>query len=207
MNTRLTQKQLTQVVAEVERLSDRRQGELDRQQVEEILQELNLPTDLLDEALVQLRRGEALEVQRRRQRWIFGGVAVVAVGAIASTALFNLQQQSLLSQVQVYQDSIALGKSDPGNLKEVDRRSGETVYYKVTLQNAPVGKKLSLRCDWIDPNGTLTRQNRWQTQRIDREVWQTYCRYPLNNAMITGRWQVRMFLGDRLLNNATFIVK
>jgi len=75
------------------------------------------------------------------------------------------------------------------------------------LQNAPIDKKLSLRCDWIDPRGTLARQNRWQTQRIDREVWPTYCRYPSNNAMMTGRWQVRMFLGDRLLDDATFIVK
>jgi len=78
MNTRLTQEQLGELVAEVERLSDRRQAELDRQQVEEILQELNLPTDLLDEALVQLRRREALDVQQRRHRWILGGVAVVA---------------------------------------------------------------------------------------------------------------------------------
>jgi len=207
MNTKLTDEQLGELVAEVERLSDRRQAELDRQQVEEILQELNLPTDLLDEALVQLRRREALEVQRRRQRWIFGGVAVVAVGAIATTVLFNLQQQTVLSQVQVYQDSIALGKSDPGNLKEVDRRSGQEIYYRVTLQNAPINKKLSLRCDWIDPKGTLARQNRWHTQRIDREVWPTYCRYPLNNATIAGRWQVRMFLGDRILDDATFIVK
>jgi len=62
MNTKLTDEQLGELVAEVERLSDRRQGELDRKQVEDILQELNLPTDLLDEALVQLRRREALEV-------------------------------------------------------------------------------------------------------------------------------------------------
>ncbi|MBC6481866.1 MAG: hypothetical protein GDA56_32995 [Hormoscilla sp. GM7CHS1pb] len=140
-------------------------------------------------------------------RWILGGVAVVAVGAIAVGALFNLQRQTVLSQVQVYQDSIALGKNDPSNLTAIDRRSGQEIYYRVTLQNAPIDKKLSLRCDWIDPRGTLARQNRWQTQRIDREVWPTYCRYPSNNAMMTGRWQVRMFLGDRLLDDATFTVK
>jgi len=109
--------------------------------------------------------------------------------------------------VQVYQDSIALGKDDPNNLTAIDRRSGQEIYYRVTLQNAPIDKKLSLRCDWIDPRGTLARQNRWQTQRIDREVWPTYCRYQLNNAMMTGRWQVRMFMGDRLLDDATFTVK
>jgi len=122
MNSRLTQEQLGELVAEVERLSDRRQAELDRQQVEEILQELNLPTDLLDEALVQLRRREALEVQQRRHRWILGGVAVVAPTAIAVGALFNLQQQSVLSQVQVYQDSIALGKDAPNNLTAIGDR-------------------------------------------------------------------------------------
>lgn len=41
MPHRLTQAQLTQVVAEVERLSQRREAELEREQVKEILQELS----------------------------------------------------------------------------------------------------------------------------------------------------------------------
>jgi transcriptional regulator of met regulon len=68
MNNRLTQAQLSQIVAEVERLSQRRDDELEPEQVKQILQELSLPPELFDEALVQLRRREALAVQQRRNR-------------------------------------------------------------------------------------------------------------------------------------------
>lgn len=68
MTQRLTQEQLSQIVTEVEGLQVRREAELDQQQIREILQELNLPPELLDEALIQLNRRQALEVQQRRNR-------------------------------------------------------------------------------------------------------------------------------------------
>lgn len=71
------------MVAEVERLSQRREAELDREQVKEILQELQLPDELLDEALVQIKRREALAKQQKRN-WAIGLVVVVAlVGGIS----------------------------------------------------------------------------------------------------------------------------
>lgn len=42
MEKRLTQEQLTKVVTEIEQLSQQRETELDREQVQQILQELNL---------------------------------------------------------------------------------------------------------------------------------------------------------------------
>lgn len=60
MENRQTQAQLSQVVAEVERLSRRQEAVLDLGQVKEILHQLNLPSDLLEDAIVQLRRPEAL---------------------------------------------------------------------------------------------------------------------------------------------------
>src|SRR4028118_1364989 len=80
MENRLTQTQLTQIVAEVERLSNLRQSELDSEEVKEILQELSLPPELLNEALIQLQRREALAQQQRRNRWIAGGLAAAASG-------------------------------------------------------------------------------------------------------------------------------
>ncbi len=44
----LTQAEFTQLVGEVERLSQLRDQEIDREQIQEILQELNLPTDVVD---------------------------------------------------------------------------------------------------------------------------------------------------------------
>jgi hypothetical protein len=76
MEQRLTETQLQQVVAEVQQLSLRRDPELDATQVREILQELNLPPEFLEDAMIQLHRREALKVQQRRNRWIGGGVAI-----------------------------------------------------------------------------------------------------------------------------------
>ena len=45
MKERLTQSQLAQVIAEVGQLSQRREAELDQEQVKQILQELNLSSD------------------------------------------------------------------------------------------------------------------------------------------------------------------
>lgn len=51
MNQSLNQEQLNQIIAEVQTLQLRQAAELDHQQVREILQDLNLPPELLDEAL------------------------------------------------------------------------------------------------------------------------------------------------------------
>ena len=61
MSDRLTDEQLGKIVAEASRLSQ--QNELDTEQVKQVLTELNLSPDLLDDAMVQLQRREALAVQ------------------------------------------------------------------------------------------------------------------------------------------------
>ncbi|PPJ61864.1 DUF3859 domain-containing protein, partial [Cuspidothrix issatschenkoi CHARLIE-1] len=73
MNQRLTQEQLNEIIAEVQGLQLRQEVEFDQQQIQEILQELNLPPELLDEAVIQLRRRQALEVEQRRNKMIIAG--------------------------------------------------------------------------------------------------------------------------------------
>jgi hypothetical protein len=97
MENRLTQTQLTQIVAEVERLSNLRQSQLDSEEVKEILQELRLPPELLNEALIQLQRREALAQQQRRNRWIAGGLAAAAAGAIAITGFYIQQNRQAIA--------------------------------------------------------------------------------------------------------------
>lgn len=207
MENRLTQEQLSKVVAEVQRLSQRREGEVDREQVKEILQELNLSPDLLDEALVQMRRREALEAQQRRNRWIVGGVAVVLVGAIAATTVFFQNRQQALANITASQSRVTLASDNGGNLGTIERQGNSEVFYRVTLQNAPVGEKLDLKCDWIDPSGQVVHQNRYSTQQINKTVWPTYCRYKLGSAAPAGTWKVQMATGDRVLSSTTFTVK
>jgi hypothetical protein len=207
MNNRLTQAQLSQIVGEVELLSQRRDDELDPEQVKQILQELSLPPELLDEALVQIRRREALAVRQRRNRWIAGGVIASLVVAIAGTTVFIQQNQQAIARVSTAQSQIALTQDGSSSLKEVNRQASPLIYYRVTLKDAPIGKKLSLSCDWIDPSGQVVHQNRWETQTINKAVWSTHCRYQFSPAASPGNWKVQMSLGERTLSTTSFTVK
>ena len=93
METRLTQTQLAQVVAEIDKLSQQRELELAPDQVREILRELNLPDELLEDAIAQMRRREALEKQQRRNRWIAIATTAAVISAIGIGILFGQNQQ------------------------------------------------------------------------------------------------------------------
>jgi hypothetical protein len=210
MENRLTEVQLTQLVGEVERLSQRRNAEYDREQVKEILQELNLPTDLLDDAMVQLQRREALAAQKQRNRRIMGGVAVVLVGAIAIYSLFAHNQSKVrdaIANVSITSSVVSLTQTGSSPIKAISGAANQRIYYRVTLQNVPIGEKLSLSCNWIDPRGNVVHQSRYQTQQIDKSVWPTYCYHQLNSTSATGTWKVEMALAGRKIAGARFDVK
>jgi hypothetical protein len=207
MENQLTQDQLAKVVAEVEQLSQSRESEVDREQVKEILQELNLSSDLLDEALVQVHRREALAVQQRRNQWIIGGVVLALIGAITTATLSIQNRQSVIANLSASQSRITLATDNGGNLATIERQTSPEVFYRITLQEAPIGEKLSLKCDWIDPTGQIAHQNRWETRQIDNTVWSTHCRYQFGSAAPSGTWKVQMSLGDHVLSTTTFVVK
>jgi len=207
MENRLTQTQLTQIVAEVQRLSNVREAELNSAEVTQILQELGLPPELLDEALIQLQRREALAQQQRRNRWIAGGVAAVAVGAIAITGFYIQQSRQALDRISVQQNRITSVQDDAGNLTVVSRQNNPEIFYRTTLKDAPIGKKLSISCDWIDPSGQVVKQNSYQTREIDKSIWNTQCRYKIGTAATPGKWQVKMFVENRAIGSTSFQVK
>ncbi len=76
MSERLTPEELTQIVLEIEKMRSRTENELTREQVKEILQELYLSPEFLDDALMQLRRKQALREQQKRHR-------AIAIGTFA----------------------------------------------------------------------------------------------------------------------------
>lgn len=207
MNQQLTQEQLTQIVAEVGRLQARREAEIAPEQVQQILQELGLAPDLLDEALVQVRRRQALEVQQKRNRTIAVGVFAAVVVVVAG-AVFSIQQHnSVLEQVSTQRNRITLSQDDGGDLRNISRQNNSEVFYRVTLKDAPLGKKLDLSCNWIDPNGQIIKENRYQTREIDKAIWDTHCRYIIGSAATPGKWKVRIFLQGRQLSETEFEVK
>ncbi|MBC1240504.1 DUF3859 domain-containing protein [Nostoc sp. 2RC] len=206
MTQRLTQEELAQIVTEVESLQTRREAELDQQQVKEILQEMNLPPELLDEAIVQLHRRQALSVQQRQNRWITSGVVALLAVVSASTIFVIQQQNSALARVYAQQDRITLAQNNSGNLNTISRQTNAEVFYRVTLKDAPLGKKLTLSCNWLDPNGKIVKQNNYQTREINTSVWNTQCRHTITSAATVGKWQVQMFLEGRQISNETFQV-
>jgi hypothetical protein len=199
--------ELSFIIAEVDKLARRYDAQLDREKVREILQELNLPPELLDEALVELKRREALAARRRRNRLLGAGFAFVILGAIAGTALWFHMRQQKLARIEASGDYLTLTREGGEALQAIARQASPEVYYRVTLQEAPMGTKLDLKCNWIDPNGEIAHQNRYQTNEIDKEVWPTYCRHQFNTASPDGMWKVEMRLGDRVLEEAEFKVK
>jgi len=207
MEERLTQAQLEQVVAEVQQLSERQQTELSSEQVRDILRELDLPPEFLEEAMVQLHRREALKVQQRRN--LFIGISVIALIALIlfGVGLFTRNQQQVLNRIIAQGDRITLAQDDGRNLSTVPRQANSEVFYRVTLSDAPVGRKLSLSCNWIDPSGQIVHQNYYQTQKITTSVWNTFCRHTLGLDAPVGTWKVEAFLGDRQLSEASFEMK
>ncbi|MGL5060035.1 MAG: DUF3859 domain-containing protein, partial [Microcoleus sp.] len=170
-------------------------------------QELNLPPELLDEALIQLQRRKALARQQKRNRLIAGGLAAAAAGSIALAGFYIYQNERAIDRVSVQQNRITLVQDNGDNLTVFSRQNNPEIFYRATLKDAPIGKKLSLSCDWIDPNGQTVKQNRYQTREIDKSIWNTQCSYQLGTAAATGNWQVKMFLNDRAIGSANFQVK
>lgn len=207
MVPRLTETQLAQAIAEIEKLSQRRESELSPEQVREILQELNLPDDLLEDAIAQLQRRKVLEQRQRRNRWIAIATTAVIIAAIALGVLFWQNWQQQIAQVVAGQDRIALSKTSGDNLSQVSRQTNPRVYYQVTLKNAPIDRQLSLQCDWIDPRGQTVHQGRYQTRTIATPIWNTYCFYNLDSASPQGNWEVRMSLDGRILSTQPFTVQ
>jgi hypothetical protein len=204
MEQRLTTQQLDRIVGEVGRLANRQQEELDRTEVQQILEELNLPPELLDEAIIQVQRKEALVRQRQRNQ----NIAIASITAIlllvVGTSIFWQNRSASIAKVTTSQDRITLAQDSGENLTTVDR--GAEIAYRVTLNDAPVGEKLNLACNWLDPAGKIAHTNNYETKNITTPVWNTQCRYQLPTSAATGKWQVQIRLGDRVLQQSPFDV-
>ena len=153
-----------------------------------------------------MRRKQALQVQQSRHKLIGLGVAAAVIIAIGLTVFFHQQKSSLLANVSAQQDKITL-KSNNEILENISRQANSELVYRVTLKDAPIGKKLNLSCNWIDPNGQVVKQNQYQTREIKTSVWDTFCRYSINPTTPVGNWQVQMLLEGRKISEVTFVVQ
>jgi hypothetical protein len=204
MEQRLTTQQLERIVGEVGRLADRQQAELDRSEVQKILEELNLPPELLDEAIIQVQRKEALARQQQLTKRVILASIITVIIIVVGTGLFWQNRSGLIAKVTASQDRITLATDNSANLQAV--RTGSDLVYRTTLNNAPVGEKLNITCNWLDSAGKIAHINRYETKNITTPIWNTQCRYQLPISATNGRWQVEIRLGDRVLQQAPFDV-
>lgn len=207
MNNQISDEQLQKIIAEVQQLSKQQEEELSREQVKDILQQINLSPDLLDEAMIQISRKEALAKQQKRKLWLGLGLIIVIIGGISLIFQFSQTKQASLAQINVYESRLTLSNDNGENFNSIDKQTNPEIYYRVTLQKAPMGEKLNLQCDWIDPNGNIAHQNNYETKTIDKEIWKTFCRNQFGETSLLGKWEVEMKLGDKVLSETIFEVK
>ncbi len=207
---RLRNDQVAQVVAEITRMAQEREdlrlNSLERDQVEQIVQELNLPPDLIDEAIAQLRRREALAKERRRKKLMLAGATLLLLALMATAFWWTSHRHAIYQRITAEPGRLTQ-KADTGGSLQTITRSGDEVFYHVTLRDVPVNEQLSLNCNWIDPSGKVVRQNRWDTRATDKSIWATSCKCQVGAGAAKGTWKVEMLLGDRVLSATSFQVE
>ncbi len=112
-----------------------------------------------------------------------------------------------LARLAASEARITLAIDDGGSLAEVNRDGNPEVYYRVVLSDVPLVGRLSLRCEWVDPDGRIARRNRYRTRFIYKNAWPTHCRQRFGGADRVGRWEVRMLMNDRVLSTSSFVLK
>jgi hypothetical protein len=144
--------------------------------------------------------------QRRGCLWAVVAVLLLAVAGGLVWYYFD-RKAAALAEVTAPAGRLTLAKDDGGNLKSVDRRDRPEMWFRVTLEDAPLGKELALTCEWVDSRGKVAQRNRYTTKTITRTTWPTHARCKLGADAPTGTWTVRLLLDGRELRSQTFEVR
>ncbi|HEX4948661.1 MAG TPA: DUF3859 domain-containing protein [Blastocatellia bacterium] len=207
MKSQLSEKQWNQVVAEVTRLAQEREDEQSRREITaQVLAELQLPTDLIDDALKQVQYREALAQQRRQRIWLSVAGATLLLVIIVSLWTWSASRSASFARITADNSRITRTTDSGEHLSSVPADGQDTVFH-VTLRDVPLGEKLDLSCNWIDPTGTIFHQSRYETRTTDKAVWPTQCRCRIGTAAPKGNWKVEMKLGDRMVAATDFKVE
>lgn len=202
---KIAEKDMIRLVEEVSKLDAERQQLLDKTQVATILNELNLPSDLLDEALDRLSTKKERE-STLKKRLITVAAIVIVIASIAGAVLMKSMNDShALSMVTADQPVVAYESRAVDSLKTVS--PGRTIFFKVTLRNAPVGTKLPMFAKWYKPNGSIFHTNDWTTKTITTPVWDTHAKCTLPSSVEKGKWKVEISVSGNTVCGQDFIVE
>lgn len=222
MSESLTETQVARIVAEVTRQSQLRELEqqevLGRQHVVQILEDLDLPVELLDPAMQALERrraeeqvqknyDDALSKQRKRRALIIASILIVVLSVVLVAGIYFQRRSAAFSAITTVGTGRITRVGDDGGSLSTITRDGSEVAYRVTLDRVPLSENLSFKCNWIDPAGQVVKQNSWQSRTTDKTVWATSCRNTFGTGSTAGRWKVEMLLNDRTLSKTDFQVE
>ena len=101
---------------------------------------------------------------------------------------------------------LTFAQDDGHSFARVGRRQEPELWYRVTLDDAPLGAPQQLRCEWTDPSGRIVHENRYKTKSIDHLPWETHARLRLRTDAPLGRWHATMYRGAERLHELSFEV-
>jgi heat shock protein HtpX len=137
------------------------------------------------------------KLQPLRRYWVPIALSLL-LGSVTVGAVHLQQEQAGLAGISVVQHRLTRSENGRETLTVIDPQETPQIFYSVKLDGAPLGQRLALTCDWVNPSHQVVRHNRYQTRRIDHAVWNTWCRYQFPADAAAGTWEVRMSLDDRL---------
>jgi hypothetical protein len=203
---KLTRRDLGEVIAEVDRIAQARADQLTEEEARAILRELDLPGELLEEAVRAVRKRTAEARERRKRIALGAAVLLVLAGGLAFVYVHHRHVAAARAVVTAQGAHVAAGSSDAAAATAFHRAGNPEIFFAVTLKDAPAGDALPLTCDWVAPDGAIARQNRWETKAIDRALWPTHCKHRIDASSPTGTWTVRMRQDGREIASAQFAV-
>ena len=116
-------------------------------------------------------------------------------------------REEKLARMSASEARVTVAGSAEAPVTEIERGKDPEVYYRVVLHDAPLGGRLQLGCEWLDPSGQVARRNRYQTRFVYKSTWPTHCRQRFDPAAPAGEWRVRLLLGDRILSGSSFVLR
>jgi hypothetical protein len=134
-------------------------------------------------------------------------ILVLLVGAGLTIFFLTRPKPPALDEVSARSGRLTLEQDDGKSLPFVDRQASPEAWYRVILDNAPEGAKLTLTCEWAGPDGQVVHRNRYTTRAIDKAPWPTHARYRFGPKSPLGRWTVQLRLEGRVLHSLTFDVR
>ena len=140
--------------------------------------------------------------QRRLVEWLGAGVLVTVIGI---AGLLGWQELAIRS-ITATDPRLSTTADGAFSIEQVLLDREGWVYYHVTLEGAPRGRRIDVACEWIDPDSVVRFDVEYVTRRVDKTPWPTHCRHRFATDTAPGDWRVRLYVRDRLISESGFEV-